>query len=369
MRTLPPLFAAALILASAIPTWAQFGSAPMTPGASAPQATTPTSAPAPPAPSSSGPVPIKWYQHDTGYVVAVPSDQNLGPGFREIQPPSSSAAAPSVATAPPAPVSAPVSSAQTYSQPTSPQPSGPAVAFSQAPAPYSQQSFSQPYSTPLSQPQTQPSTAGKKWMQHKSGYRVIVDANTTPGPEFVEIPPPNTTMGTPYGAPQTPAMPQASAFSQPQAAPTGPQTYSQIPMSGGYTPARPMGTGAVALPNLPPNMQRQLPYQPPTPAGVPPAQPTYQAPTGYNPAYGTGQRPTVRSAPPGKKWVQQDNGMRFLVDANTIPGPGFRELTDEEASQPLRIMDPRMQQQQQQQPQQQGFGSGFRNWISNLGRR
>jgi hypothetical protein len=162
--------------------------------------------------------------------------------------------------------------------------------------------------------------------------------------------------------------PQAQAYSPLMAQGGGaqPQTYSQIPMSSPYGQQPAQSAYQPSLSNVPPNMQRQLPYQPPTPPGMAPAQvPMYQQ---QAPAYGSygqaGAKPAVRSAPPGKKWVQQEGGMRYLVDQSTIPGPGFRELTDEEASKPIMIMSP--QQQQQQQPQQQG---GFFNFLKNLGTR
>jgi hypothetical protein len=211
-------------------------------------------------------------------------------------------------------------------------------------------------------------------MQHKSGYRVIVDQNTQATAEFTDIAPPapapsmaqGYTQG--FSQPQT-TMTQPSAFAAPQTytpqavtqPQTGPQTYSQIPITGLTTPSNTYSAQS-QLSTVPPNMQRQLPYQPPLPPGMVAPQVAMQQPMGGG--YGVqGAKPAIRSAPPGQKWVQSDNGMRYLVSQSTIPGPGFKELTDEEASRPVMIMP----QQQQQQPQQQQ--SGFMSWFQNLGQR
>ncbi|MCK6495394.1 hypothetical protein L6Q85_03915 [bacterium] len=368
---------------------AQFGSAPIHPKspvtsrpvqATAPQATTPAYSPVTTgqaaAPMGAAPG-KKWIQHDSGYVLLVDADQPVGAGFRVVGQPvqqstAPSASYPTTAAAPSASpglsaFSQPPQAAQTFSSPAFSQPvasQAPMNAYSPAPAASS--------GTP----------PGKKWMQHKSGYRVIVDQSTVPGPEFTEIPAPNTApmAAAPspyqqpaqgYGMTAQPMAPQAG-YSQPQtysapAATGGPQTYSQIPMTGQMTPAQPYQGSQQPLANLPPNMQRQLPYQPPTPPGVAPPQVPYQsAYAGQMMGQGGGQ-PAVRSAPPGKKWVQSENGMRYLVDRNTIPGPGFREISDEEASRPIMLSGPPPQQQQQQQQQQPQQG-GFFSFLGNLGR-
>lgn len=371
---------------------AQFGSAriqPKSPVTSAPvqvytppvavNTVSPTTASQPAAQPSAAPG-KKWLQHDSGYVILVDADQQVGQGFRVVGQPvpqtnTPAASYPATASAPP-----PGQGVSAFSQP--PQ-------VSQPPQTFSSPAFSQPVasqapmnsyaSTPAASSGTPP---GKKWMQHKSGYRVIVDQSTVPGPEFTDIPAPNSApmaaAPSPYQQPNQgygmttqPMAPQVG-YNQPQtySAPSagGPQTYSQIPMAGQMTPSQPYQGSQQPLANLPPNMQRQLPYQPPTPAGVAPPQIPYQsAYAGPMGQAGAGQ-PAVRSAPPGKKWVQSDNGMRYLVERNTIPGPGFREISDEEASRPIMLSGPPPnQQQQQQQPQQQQ--GGFFNFLSNFGKR
>ncbi len=362
---------------------AEFGSVPITPSASvkapvstAPktQVTAPSAAPSLPtaAPAvPSAPVGKKWFQHESGYVIVVDADQVPGAGFKEVPPPVQ------------VPAAAPVAAAPAAVQPSYQAPATPAYTQPQVPATYTNPAFSQPpavqaapqipaYTMPPAAATTGGVPPGKKWMQHKSGYRVIVDQNTMPSAEFVDIPPPNTAPamqpgyapGQPAYAPQTPQVPP-SAFAQTQgyAPQTGqsPQTYSQIPITGQVTPARPYTGTQQQLSNIPPNLQRQLPYQPPTPPGMMTPQVPYQQPGQMN--YGA-NKPVVRSAPPGQKWLQGDNGMRYLVGVNTIPGPGFREISDEEASQPIRLGAPPGQ-QQQQQPQQQ---SGFMSWLNNLGK-
>jgi hypothetical protein len=304
----------------------------------------------------------KYLQHDSGYVILVDADTPAGAGFREIAGPS----APQSAAAPAAP--------QSYSTPQT---------YSQSSAQYQMPSYTAPAqpqlgaSMPVATGGTPP---GKKWMQHKSGYRVIVDASTMPGPEFKEIPPPATSPAPSYPAPWTgPTQPvqtaQPSLMAQ---GPGQPQTFSRIPVQPNpYQPGAP-STYQQPLGNLPLAAQRQLPYQPPTPAGVAPPQMNYQAPVPSYGGFGQAQ-PAARSAPPGKKYVADSQGMRYLVDQSAIAGPGFRELTDAEASRPTMIMSPQMMQQQggmqpqmmqqqggmqpqmmqQQQPQQQGPTSWF----------
>jgi len=309
----------------------------------------------------------------------VDAGQPIAPGFKEIHPSVQPSPSPAIAAVPsPAPVvaqpsyQAPVPS--TYTQP-------------QAPATFTNPAFTQQpviqAAPPAYNMQQTPAVAsagvpaGKKWMQHKSGYRVIVDQNTVAGPDFVDIPPANTSPAAPPMQPayspqqsqisyapmgqQTQAVPP-SAFSQPQRyvpqGSQGPQTYSQIPIAGQATPSRPYAGGQQQLSSVPPNLQRQLPYQPPVPPGMMAPQVPYQQPgqMGYG-----GAKPAIRSAPPGKKWVQDSNGMRYLVTQDAIMTPGFRELTDEEASQPVMLSAP-PQQQQQQRP------GGFMSWLNNLGR-
>ena len=380
---------AILVLCIGVETQAEFGSVPLTrdPNQNAPMYTAPKSTVAtpsatastspPPVSLPSGPAGKKWIQHESGYVILVDADQVPGPGFKEIRPPVQAPGTSIAAAPPPAPVvaqpsyQAPVPS--TYTQP-------------QAPATFTNPAFTQPPAVqPAPSAYTMPAPAvaasgvppGKKWMQHKSGYRVIVDQNTMAGPEFVDIPPPTTAPASPMMQPsytqsqpgyapmaqQPPQVPQTTFPQQPGYTPQvaqGPQTYSQIPITGQATPARPYTGGQQQLPSVPPNLQRQLPYQPPVPPGMMAPQAPYHQPgqMGYG-----GAKPVVRSAPPGKKWLQADNGMRYLVGESTIPGPGFREISDEEASKPVMLSGPP---QQQQQPQQQQ--GGFMNWLNNLGR-
>jgi hypothetical protein len=383
---------AILIVCFCLEARAEFGSVPITrdsaakmPLYSAPKTTVTAPVTAPGAPSTaatlpSGPAGKKWLQHESGYVILVDADQVPGQGFKEIRPPVQ---APMGSAMPPTPAPA-------MTQPSYQAPVPSTYAQPQGPTTFTNPAFTQPpvvQSAPPAPSYTMPAQTmaatgvppGKKWMQHKSGYRVIVDQSTVPGPEFVDIPPPNTPppgagMQQAYPqqqlsyapmAQQAPAVPQ-SAFSQQQTyAPQGPQTYSQIPITGQATPARPYTGGQQQLSSVPPNLQRQLPYQPPVPPGMVAPQVPYQQPgqMGYG-----GAKPVVRSAPPGKKWLQADNGMRYLVGQSTIPGPGFREISEEEASKPVMLSGPPPQQQQQpqqQQPQQQG---GFMSWLNNLGR-
>jgi len=252
---------AILVLLIGVETQAEFGSVPLTrdpnqttPLYAAPKASpsTPSSSvstPPPPASLPSGPAGKKWLQHESGYVILVDADQAPGPGFKEIHPPVQSPGTPTVTTQPPVAPPAPVVAQPSYQAPVPP-----TYAQPQAPTTFTNSAFSQPsvaqpapsaYSMPAPAVTASGVPPGKKWMQHKSGYRVIVDQNTMPGPEFVDIPPPSTASANPMMQPtypqnqhgyapvgQQPSQVPQSAFSQqsgytPQVA-QGPQTYSQI---------------------------------------------------------------------------------------------------------------------------------------------
>lgn len=269
----------------------------------------------------------KWLRHETGYTIMVDADVTPGPGFQEVA----------------APVQQPVAQApQAWSAPQA----------TAGPAPSQPQTFQSIPTTGPSYSPPSPSTGAverKKWMQHKSGYRVVVSASTNPGPDFVEIPPPaGASM-----SPQPPSYQPVQSYQQPQSyspqvAQTAPQTFSAIPA----TPQ----TGQQQLSNLPPNYQRQLPYQPPTPQGVQlPQMPARSTPT-YGGYQTPGASPASPAVPPGKKYITDQQGMRYLVSADAVVGAGFRELTPEEATQPTRIM---VTPQMMQQMQQQGGGGGM----------
>jgi hypothetical protein len=118
---------------------------------------------------------------------------------------------------------------------------------------------------------------------------------------------------------------QANTYQQPQ-------TYNTTPQ----------------VPHIPPTWQQQLPYQPPRPQYQPPTGVPGQVPYGMQQGQPPAPMPVVRSTPPGKKWVADQNGMRYLVSEGTvvIEGSGMREVTEEELNRPMMMM-PQQQQQQQ----------------------
>jgi hypothetical protein len=243
---------------------------------------------------------------------------------------------------------------------------------------------------------TNPLPPGKKALRHQSGYIVYVDQSTTPGPEFTEVQVAPTAPAAPqmygqaapspygqapaYGAmpPQQPAPnPMLGGAQLPGGA--GPITYQQLVTQGQQQ--NPVNTyqgqpqsyaNQPQVSHLPPTWQQQLPYQP--------SQPQTQAPLapGNNPYMMGGQPqqpvPIVRGTPPGKKWVADQSGLRYLVDQNTVIGGGMRELTPEEVNGPVQMMAPQQLQQQQmmmQQQQQQGgggIGSAIGRFFGGLGR-
>ena len=299
----------------------------------------------------------KWVQDQRGVRYMVSKDSALPPGWKEIPPPAN----PPLAGVPPI---------QTYSttpQTYTPQLPPTATSVSNAPPPVQTyvQSPQQPvYSAPMQLPPSysppQASSGlppGKKKLRHQSGYIVIVDQNTTPGPEFTEVEQtvpsapqgqPTTTyqfappLQQPYAAvPQTYGQPQVQPYTQPAPAPAyqpgqataQPPTVYQAPQTYSAPPQ---------LPYLPPTWQQQLPYQPP--------QPQYQTPPMPVQPYGVqqppGPVPVIRTAPPGKKWVADQSGIRYLVNEDTIvlEGSGMREVTEEELNRPM-VMMPQQQQQ------------------------
>ena len=326
----------------------------------------------------------KWVQDQKGLRYMVPTEAELPPGWSEVPAPATmpeaAAAAPMAPAdevwagpaAPTAEASPPAqpqietpqtyqSVPQTYSQQQQPAPqtypSAPQT-YPQQPQPYPAPALQQPaYSAPPTSTGIPP---GKKKLRHSSGYIVIVDQSAIPGPDFTEVEtsaPAQPTQPQTYGGapPQTYPAPAAQPYSPLPPVGAGAQGSPQMPsyqqiasqaQANTYQQPQTYNTSP-QVPHIPPTWQQQLPYQPP--------RPQYQQPTGVpgQVPYGVQGQPSapvpvVRSTPPGKKWVADQNGMRYLVSEDTIivEGSGMREVTEEELNRPMMMM-PQQQQQQQ----------------------
>jgi len=352
-------------------SWAQLqgiplGSAPDTRGATIPSAAeiSQLSSPAPQtfaqaatvsSPQGAGLSGMRWVQHQTGYRMLVPKGQQLRPGFQEIdypvqpnssgQPPAGTLSTSRVASpSAPRPVAnTATSSPQTYRGPPS-QTYSSALGSQGAPRGNKLPSMTQQRRYASDSPGITPE--GMQWYQHKTGYRIVVPAGTTVSSEFVEVDTPSYAPKASQlqqqggyqqvpgqriygGAPQAPQQsysPPRQAYAPPQAYQfqAAPQQQYQQPYQQqyGYRPQQQM------LPNTPPQMQRQLPYQPP---GIQTSPPMTQNPGIYQ------QRPPsmgARTAPLGQKYMIGPGGQRVMVKESTIPGQGWRDATGADFNRP-----------------------------------